>query len=235
MASNPKTYLTPEEYLELERKAEGKSEYFNGEIFAMGGASPRHLLTTANIVTAFHVQLRGRHCGVFSSNQRVKVPSIGFYAYPDVLALCGRPEFDDQQQDTLLNPQVIIEVLSNSTKDYDRGEKFEHYRSIQSLSDYVVITDYKIHVEHFSKKSTDSWILKETNDREDSIRVTLWNHSPGDAYLRTETTYLRDNHSRNPTTVYSYESREPKSIDCELKLSDIYANYDFVGEGNIEE
>jgi Uma2 family endonuclease len=197
MASNPKTFITPEEYLALERKAEFKSEYFNGEIFAMGGASPRHVLITANIVTTLNLQLRGKPCGVFSSDLRVKIPATGLFTYPDVVVLCDKPQYDDKQKDTLLNPTVIVEVLSKSTKDYDRGEKFKHYRSLQSLSDYVVITEYNIHLEHFARQTDGGWLLKETNNIEDSIKLD--------------------------------------SIGCQMQLADIYANYDFAGQENIEE
>jgi Uma2 family endonuclease len=197
MASNPKTYITPEEYLELERKAEFKSEYLNGEIFAMSGASPRHVLITANIVTTFHIPLRAKRCGVFSSDLRVKIPATGLYTYPDVVVLCDKPQYDDKQKYTVTNPTVIVEVLSKSTKDYDRGEKFENYRSIESFTDYVLVAQDKFHVEHFAKQADGSWLLKETNNLEDSIKID--------------------------------------SIDCGLKLMDIYANYDFVDQENIEE
>ena len=197
MASNPQNYITPEEYLELERKAGRKSEYYKGEIFLMAGASPRHVLITSNVVVALGPQLRGKKCGVFFSDLRVKVPATGLYTYPDVLIVCDRPHYDDQQRDTLVNPQVIVEVLSKSTKDYDRGEKFEPYRSIASFTDYVLIAQDKFHVEHYARQSADTWTLKEINNLEDSITLA--------------------------------------SVDCELRLADIYANNDFVGEETIEE
>lgn len=137
MASKPKTHITPEEYLELERKAEFKSEYFNGEILARTGASPRQVLIRTNIVIELGLQLRGKPCGVFSSDLRVEVPATGIFTYPDVLALCDKPQYDDKQKDTLLSLTGIVEVLSESTKDYDRGEKFEPYRSIESFTDNV--------------------------------------------------------------------------------------------------
>src|SRR5205085_5334550 len=126
--SSQEVYYTPEEYLILERQAEYKSEYFNGEIFAMTGASRRHNLVAANVLASLHGQLRKRPCEVYSSDMRVKVSPTGLYTYPDVVVVCNDPLFDDKQKDTLLNPTVLIEVLSKSTASYDRGEKFEHYR-----------------------------------------------------------------------------------------------------------
>lgn len=156
---------------------------------------------------------------VFASNQRVKAKDIGFYTYPDVVALCGEPEYDDLLHHTLINPQVIIEVLSCGTRNYDRGEKFERYRTIQTLSDYVVIADNKIHVEHYSSERWDQWILRESDDLEDSIWVEL-----GDPRTRKL--------AQEPRT--KPESWGPYEIDCELKLKDLYANYDLVREETCE-
>src|ERR1044072_9754283 len=133
MASHPKNYFTPEEYLEMERKADCKNEYFNGEIFAMGGASPRHVLIVTNVVSELRTQLKNRPCTVYSTDLRVRVSATGLYTYPDVIVVCGEPRFADDHRDTLLNPTLIVEVLSNSTKDYDRGDKFEQYRALESF------------------------------------------------------------------------------------------------------
>src|SRR5947207_6661607 len=121
MASDTMTYYTPEEYLRIERETEHKSEYFNGQIFAMGGASPRHILVVGNVVTQLNVQLRKRPCNVYSNDLRVRVSPTGLYTYPDVVVVCDGLKFaDDQddQNDTLTNPMLIIEVLSPSTKNY---------------------------------------------------------------------------------------------------------------------
>ncbi len=134
MPSQLKARLTPEEYLAIERKATYKSEYVNGEMFAMSGASPHHVLIVTNVVAELRQQLKQRPCTVYSTDLRVKVRPTGLYTYPDVIVVCGQPQFDDEQQDTLLNPTVIVEVLSESTKDYDRGGKFEHYRGLMSLA-----------------------------------------------------------------------------------------------------
>lgn len=133
MFSQPKSHYTPEEYLALERKADYRSEYFAGEIFAMSGASERHNLIVGNVFAALHAQLRNRSCKAYASDLRVKVNPTGLYTYPDVVALCDEPQFNDDQKDTLLNPTVLIEVLSPSSEAYNRGGKFEHCaRSDQS-------------------------------------------------------------------------------------------------------
>lgn len=121
MASDPKPRVSPEDYLALERRSEARSEYLNGEIFAMTGASRRHNLLAGNLYTAFRIQLRPRGCEVYFSDMRVKVSATGLYAYPAVVVVCDKPQFEDEEVDTLLNPQVIVEILSKSTEDYDRA------------------------------------------------------------------------------------------------------------------
>src|SRR5215510_7896482 len=171
MSLQPKAHLTPEEYLAIERKAEYKSEYLNGEMFAMSGASERHVSIVANIMYLLVGQLRGRPCTVYSTDLRVRVSPTGLYTYPDVVVVCGQPQFADDQRDTLLNPTLIVEVLSESTKDYDRREKFEHYRSLASLNENVLIARDKHHVEHFVRQSDNRWLLSETNRLEDTIHL----------------------------------------------------------------
>jgi len=164
MSSQVKVHHTPEEYLALERQAEYKSEYFNGEIFAMTGASRRHNLVAGNVFASLHGQLRKRPCEIYPSDMRVKVSPTGLYTYPDVVIVCGEPIFDDKQKDTLLNPTVLVEVLSKSTASYDRGEKFEHYRKLDSLAEYLVIAQNKYHVEHYTRQPDNRWLLSETDD-----------------------------------------------------------------------
>ena len=163
MSSQPKLFLSPEEYLVLERVAELKSEYFRGEVFAMSGASPSHVLIVANVVAALHGQLRQSPCSVYSTDLRVKVNASGLYTYPDVVVICGEILFDDERKDTALNPTLLVEVLSDSTKDYDRGEKFEQYRKIPTFVEYLLIAQEHCHVEHFVKQPTGDWLLSETN------------------------------------------------------------------------
>jgi Uma2 family endonuclease len=167
----PKHYLTPEEYLELERKAERKSEYLDGAMFAMAGAGRRHALIVTNLVAELRQQLRGRSCEVYSTDLRVRVSPTGLYAYPDVVVVCGQAQFAAEDADTLLNPMLIVEVLSEATKNYDRGEKFRQYRMLQSLAEYVMVAQDAIHVEQYIKRQN-SWVLTETDDRGAVIRLS---------------------------------------------------------------
>jgi len=177
MPSQPQLRYTLEEYLALERKAKYKSEYFNGEIFAMSGASERHNLIVGNVFAALHAQFRNRPCKAYASDMRVKVGQTGLYTYPDVVALCEEAQFDDNQKDTLLNPTVIFEVLSPSTEAYDRGEKFAHYRKLASLSEYVLISQDKPHVEHYVRQSDNQWLLSEASSLQDTMHLPSINCS----------------------------------------------------------
>lgn len=157
----PKIYLTPEEYLAIERKAEYKSEYFDGEIFAMAGASERHVIIVANTMFLLVGQLRGRSCKAYSSDLRVKVRPTGLYTYPDIVVVCGKAVFEDEHKDTLLNPTVLIEVLSESTEAYDRGQKFAHYRTLGSFSDYLLISQDKPRIEYFRRQPDNQWLFSD--------------------------------------------------------------------------
>jgi len=172
LSTHPQKRITPEEYLALERKSPLKSEYFNGEIFAMGGATEHHNLIVANIVAELRGQLKGRPCKTYPSDMRVKVSPTGLYTYPDVVVVCDKALFDDDQKDTLLNPTLIVEVLSESTKDYDRGGKFEHYRAVESFKEYVLVAQDKHHVEHCVRQPDRRWLLSETNRLEDTLELT---------------------------------------------------------------
>lgn len=154
-----KLTVTPEEYLDSERRAETKSEYYNGEIYAMAGASPRHTVIAANVIATLHAQFRGRPCTVHTGDLRVKVSPTGLYTYPDVVVVCEQPKFDDAQQDTLLNPTLIIEVLSESTEAYDRTRKFEHYRTLESLTDYLLVSQERAWIEHRARHSANRWLV----------------------------------------------------------------------------
>jgi Uma2 family endonuclease len=155
----PKPYLTPEEYLALERQAEIKSEYWQGEVYALAGASRRHNLVAANLTAALNLQLKNRPCEAYVSDMRVKVARADHYSYPDVTVVCGQAEFEDRSEDTLLNPTVLIEVLSPSTEAYDRGAKFEFYRTLESLTDYLLISQSKPIIEHFARQPDERWLL----------------------------------------------------------------------------
>jgi Uma2 family endonuclease len=152
--------ITPEQYLALERNAAHKSEYINGHIFAMAGASQQHNQITFNIAVALGIQIKGRTCVAYSNDMRIKVSQTGLYTYPDIVATCHDPQFEDAAVDTLLNPAMIIEVLSDSTEAYDRGAKFAHYRRLPSLQEYILVAQGNICVEHFICQD-DRWILFE--------------------------------------------------------------------------
>jgi len=164
MASQPKTTYTPEIYLEIDRKSEFKNEYLNGEILAMTGASRKHNLITINIASSLNSQSKGRQCEVYASDMRVKVGSGGLYTYPDVVVVCGTPTFEDSEGDTLTNPTVIVEVLSKTTEGYDRGDKSAHYRRLDSLLEYVLVSQDKVHLEHFVRQHDNQWLLSEAGD-----------------------------------------------------------------------
>jgi Uma2 family endonuclease len=169
MSAVPKPYITPSEYLARERRAETKSEYFAGEIFAMSGASRKHNLIAANAAGELRQQLRDRNCEVYTSDMKVKVSPTGLYTYPDVTVVCGGPQFEDDEDDVLLNPTVLFEVLSRSTADYDRGGKFAHYRRLSSLREYVLISQDRCLVEHYVRQPYDQWLLSEQTSLEDTL------------------------------------------------------------------
>lgn len=171
MSLQPKPYLSPEDYLALERRAEFKSEYFDGEIFAMAGASEPHNLITINTIRELSIQLKKRPCKAYANDMRVKVSPTGLFTYPDVIVVCGQAQFDDSQRDTLLNPTLIVEVLSDSTEAYDRGRKFEHYRKLESLMEYVLIAQHRPHVESYRRQPDQRWVLTESDGLESSLRL----------------------------------------------------------------
>ena len=148
------TYLTPEEYLAWERKAEFKNEYLRGHIVAMSGASYQHTLITMNISGELYIQLKGRACTVHTNDMRVRTSPDTSYFYPDVLVVCDEPRFEDNAFDTLLNPIVLVEVLSPSTEAYDRGEKFKHYQQLTSLREYILVSQDEVRVEHYRRQET---------------------------------------------------------------------------------
>ena len=162
--------MSAENYLALERGSEARSEYRDGEIFALTGASRRHNLLSGNVYTAFRTQLRPRGCEVYVSDMRVKVSVSGLYTYPDVVVVCGEPQFEDAEVDTLLNPKVVVEILSKTTEDYDRGTKFVHYRTLPSLTEYLLVSQDHVHVEHYLHQS-EGWLLTETDRREDVVEL----------------------------------------------------------------
>ena len=154
--------FTAEEYLALERAAEYRSEFFDGEIFAMAGGSPRHSQLKANLMTALGVPLSEHPCTLYDSDLRILVDQTGLYTYPDASIVCGEPEFIDGQSDGVLNPIALFEVLSDGTEAYDRGRKFGHYRRIESLQEYVLISQKEPLVERFQRNTDNTWTLTES-------------------------------------------------------------------------
>src|SRR5947207_2358678 len=172
MSSQPTTQLTPEEYLAIERRAEYKSEYIDGEMIAMTVASRRHNLIAANISREISQQLRGRPCEEYGSDMRVRVPSTRLYTYPDVVVVCGEPQFEDDYVDTLLNPTLIVEVLSESTELYDRGKKSGFYRTIESLAEYLLVAQDECRVEQYLKQPDGRWLLSDYRSPEDVVELS---------------------------------------------------------------
>ena len=153
------TPLSAAEYLKIERAAELRHEFFNGEMFAMSGGSAKHSLIKMNVGAELRTQLKGQPCTAFDSDLRIQIPPTGLYTYPDVSVVCGELEFDDDQHDTVLNPALLVEVLSDSTEAYDRGKKFEHYRRIASLREYVLISQKSPTIERYLRNADDTWTL----------------------------------------------------------------------------
>jgi Uma2 family endonuclease len=178
MAINPEATWTPAAYLAFEREqSDAKHEYLDGRIIpmaetirGMAGASLAHNRVVSNLVISLGTQMRGRPCDVFSGDMRIHVPATGLYTYPDISALCDTPRFEDDQLDVLLNPSIIIEVLSPSTEAYDRGAKFDHYRSIESLQTYVLIAQDRAHIELF-RRQDNGWLLTVVKGVEASVRL----------------------------------------------------------------
>lgn len=156
----PRTQVSEQEYLAYERAAEERHEYADGEIFAMSGGTWEHSLIASNITGELRAALLERRCTVHGSDMRIHIPSTGRYTYADALVVCDRPVFTDEARDTLENPTVIVEVLSDSTERYDRGDKFEQYQTIASLKDYVLVSQKKVRVEHFRKQPDGTWVLR---------------------------------------------------------------------------
>lgn len=161
MSQQVKSYVSPEEYLRLERQAEYKSEYLNGEIFAMSGASHKHNLVAGNIFGELRQQLKGRQCEAYMSDLRVKVTATGLYTYPDVIVVCGEPKFEDEYVDTLLNPSLLVEVLSQSTERYDRIAKSSYYRTLESLTEHLLVAQDEVRLEQYVKQANGQWLLFE--------------------------------------------------------------------------
>ncbi|MDQ2747491.1 MAG: Uma2 family endonuclease [Acidobacteriota bacterium] len=187
MTALPKPIYNAEQYLALEATAEYRSQFYEGEIYAMAGASRRHNVAAGNIYADLHFQLRNRPCEIYQNDMRVKV-AADFYTYPDIVIVCGEPQIEKKHGENLLNPKVIIEVLSPSTEKFDRGEKARLYRLMPSLEEYVLIAQNARHLEHFVRQANGGWLLTELSDAAEFLelptidcRVTL-----GDIYAKID-------------------------------------------------
>lgn len=171
MQLTQKQYYTPEEYLELEATADYKSEYIDGQIIPMAGASINHNRITGNFYAALNFAFKNQNYEVFMGDMRLWIPQKLIYTYPDVIIIADEPEFFNNRTDTITNPQVIIEVLSKSTKSYDREDKFAAYRTIPTFQEYLLIDQNRIHVEQFSKIGKKRWNLCEYDEEDENISL----------------------------------------------------------------
>jgi Uma2 family endonuclease len=165
-------FISQSDYLQTERLALDKHEYFRGEVFAMSGASIAHNRITKNCIVDLANKLKGKTCEPFGSDLRIHIPKNTLYTYPDISIICGEIETTDDKFDTVTNPTVIIEILSASTRNYDKGEKFTLYREIDSLQEYILIDSERIMVEKFIRNADNSWQLTEYKSREQSFKIT---------------------------------------------------------------
>jgi Uma2 family endonuclease len=171
MVAKPSRYFTADEYLQAERNAPHRSEFYDGEIFAMVGASEEHVTLMSSLLTELHTQLRGTGCRVFANDMRVKVEATGLYTYPDLVIVCGNRVFEEQHGTTLLNPLVLIEILSHSTEAYDRGAKFRHYRQIPSLQEYVLVSQEERRIERYQRGDEGKWVFSEIAGSEGTLSL----------------------------------------------------------------
>lgn len=172
MAANPEHRYTLEEYLELERTSEERFEFWDGEIFCMSGVSDEHDAIEGNIYSFLRSRIGERGCRVFLANMRIKVPSAPPYRYADLSVVCGKFELEEiGGVDTLINPQLIVEVLSPSTEAYDRGDKFSHYKSIATLREYLLVAQHRPHVTRLFKQEDGAWVHTEANELEATLTL----------------------------------------------------------------
>lgn len=177
MATSPKIFISEAEYLEEERKALNKSEYYKGEIFSMAGASKYHNKITASVIIALGSHLSVKGCSIFPSDLRVHNNENTLYTYPDVTVVCGEEKYLDDESDTLLNPTVLIEVLSPSTEEYDRGTKFKLYRSIPSLKNYIMISSTEFAAEIYTRTEKDEWIFQTARGEDSALHINAIDYS----------------------------------------------------------
>lgn len=171
MTTQTVTHVTPDEYLAAERLSEYRSEYLDGGVYPMTGGSVSHILIAGNVTTEFIVQLRARPCRVLAIDLKVRMPDSRKFFYPDVTVVCGDLEFHDNRRDIILNPTLIVEVLSPSTEAFDRGAKFESYQAIESLKEYVLVAQDKPRVEQFVRRGDGKWSYAAVEGLESSLAL----------------------------------------------------------------
>ena len=168
-----KKILTSEEYLDIERKAEFKSELINGEMYALAGVTRKHNRIALNLATFLNNFLRDSQCRVYFADLRVQVSKTGMFTYPDLVLTCGNEIMADKQKDTLLNPKCILEVLSDSTEKYDRGEKFSHYQNLESLDEYILVSQNQPRVESFLRQKDNKWLYQKVEGLENELFINV--------------------------------------------------------------
>ncbi len=172
-----KIIYTPEEYLRMEENSPEKHEYFQGEIFSMAGGTgpPRHNFLVANVIAELIFGLRGKDCTSYSSDMRILARSSGLYTYADVSVVCGETDLAPDRNDTITNPALIVEVLSPSTEKYDRSQKFELYRGLESLQDYLLVDQSRVYIELYSRSTFDTWLLQTFNNLSQTVTLASVN------------------------------------------------------------
>ncbi len=169
MSTQPKPFVTEEQYLEIEERSERRSEYFRGEIFPMEATTVPHATIHSNLGSALLRELAGSGCRLFFGQLRVRVSRTGLYTYPDLVIVCGKPELSEKDPNSVTNPKVIVEILSPSTEDYDRGSKFDQYRSIPSFVEYLVVVQDRIYAGHWVKQPDGGWLLHDLSDGDATV------------------------------------------------------------------
>jgi Uma2 family endonuclease len=169
MAVQHASGFTQQEYLSIERKRETRSEFIGGQIVAMTGASRAHNLIVTNVIGELRQQLKDKPCEIYSNDMRVKIAVADVYTYPDAVVVCGDPQFEDAFVDTLLNPTLIVEVLSESTESYDRGRKSGFYRTIESLAEYLLIAQDEYKIEQYVRQPDARWLLSDIRSADSSL------------------------------------------------------------------
>ncbi|ACK65320.1 protein of unknown function DUF820 [Rippkaea orientalis PCC 8801] len=172
VSATPTSYYTSEEYLAQEETAEIRHEYIKGEIIPMTGGTPNHNAITLNVASYLKLGLRGQDYKVYLVDLRLWIPAVQVYTYPDIMVIKGQPILVDNRKDTIINPTVIIEVLSKSTNNYDQGDKFNYYCSIPTFQEYILVDQYRYHVKHYIKQDQQSWLLTNYYSATDTLKLT---------------------------------------------------------------